>query len=42
MRQQIRFIIQIIKTILRVPGYEWFSPEVREFMRQEAKQCGRK
>ena len=32
-KQKLRNLTLIIKILLRVPGYEWFSPAVREYMR---------
>ena len=31
MKQRFRNLILIIKILLRVPGYEWFSPAVRKY-----------
>ena len=35
MKQRLRNIILIIKILLRVPGYEWFSPYIRERMNED-------
>lgn len=32
-KNKLKNLTLIVKILLRVPGYEWFSPAVREFMR---------
>lgn len=31
-KRKLKRLILIIKILLRIPGYEWFSPAVREFL----------
>ena len=32
-KNKLKNLTLIVKILLRVPGYEWFSPAIREYMR---------